>query len=163
MPVPSGSVTTAAGTSYALSGGCFPLECDANNNLKVTLLGQTVACPTGQSIDLATLSSTYSFGTIGPCPDNAVMCGALSCANQCSSHGTCVEGVCYCSLLWSGSDCSVNIGEWLALLQRFSTARFGTGEVTISQKRNLQGAACSIAIVLRCQKGKRGTSLCYRA
>lgn len=34
-----------------------------------------------------------------------------SCPNDCSGHGSCLNGVCVCSGAWAGSDCSVPVTD----------------------------------------------------
>eukprot|EP00879_Flechtneria_rotunda_P020999 GHRR01022115.1.p1 GENE.GHRR01022115.1~~GHRR01022115.1.p1 ORF type:complete len:594 (-),score=223.72 GHRR01022115.1:332-1849(-) len=86
---------------------CYKSTCTAEGQLLLDILGNNVSCPTGQTIDLAkALPNQFTKGTIGPCPDNNVICNSLSCAESCTVGGTCVSGKCYCNLQYTGADCS---------------------------------------------------------
>lgn len=114
VPLGANPLRTVDGGAYDPSSsgsGCFHLSCDAGSNLFVSLLGRSVACPSGQTVNLATaLPGVFTSGTLGPCPDNAGVCSSLGCGACSPRSGRCIEGTCRCSLLYSGADCSVYLG-----------------------------------------------------
>lgn len=85
---------------------CYSTSCTPKGQLQLSILGQTVDCPSGQTIDLAkALPGVFTQGSIGPCPDNAAACGSLACGESCTGDGVCVGGKCYCSLHYTGPGC----------------------------------------------------------
>jgi len=40
------------------------------------------------------------------CDENPLLTGAITCPNNCSNKGTCMNGICKCSGSWNGPDCS---------------------------------------------------------
>lgn len=86
---------------------CYQTQCGPGNTLQLNILGQTIDCPTGQTVDLATaMPNQFKQGSIGPCPDNAAMCGYLSCNESCTVGGLCRDGKCYCNLQYTGTQCA---------------------------------------------------------
>ncbi len=67
----------------------------------------------------------FTTGSIGPCPDNEVVCGTLGCPSACNNQGVCAGGKCYCDLDSTGTACESKIaadgststvpGKWLPL------------------------------------------------
>ncbi|WIA20451.1 hypothetical protein OEZ85_004860 [Tetradesmus obliquus] len=85
---------------------CYSTSCTPKGQLQLSILGQTVDCPSGQTIDLAkALPGVFTQGSIGPCPGNAAACGSLACGESCTGDGACVAGKCYCSLHYTGPGC----------------------------------------------------------
>jgi hypothetical protein len=71
--------------------------------LQIKMLGSTLDCPTGKTLDLAKeLPSRFKQGSIGPCPDNAAACDGLSCGLACAAGGVCRGGKCFCNLQFTG-------------------------------------------------------------
>ncbi|WIA35327.1 hypothetical protein OEZ86_003782 [Tetradesmus obliquus] len=86
---------------------CYKSSCNAQNQLQLSILGNNVTCPSGQTVDLAkALPGQFQKGSVGPCPDNAAMCDSLSCGESCTVGGTCVSGRCYCNLEYTGPGCA---------------------------------------------------------
>ncbi|KIZ07139.1 zinc-metallopeptidase-like protein [Monoraphidium neglectum] len=78
---------------------CYPSSCNDQGVLQLKMLGQTVDCPTGKTVDLSqALPSKFKQGSIGPCPDNAATCASLACGPSCAVGGVCVSGKCHCNL-----------------------------------------------------------------
>ena len=68
------------------------------------MLGSTLDCPTGTTIDLSkALPNKFRHGSVGPCPDNGVVCAGLACGAACSVGGTCSAGRCFCNLMFTGA------------------------------------------------------------
>ena len=72
--------------------------------LQLQMLGETVDCPSGKTIDLAqVLPSKFKQGSVGPCPDNNATCGSLACGPSCAVGGVCRGGDCFCNLQFTGA------------------------------------------------------------
>lgn len=86
---------------------CYKSSCTADGQLQLSILGNNVSCPSGQTVDLAkALPNQFSKGSIGSCPDNKAMCDSLRCGDSCTIGGTCANGKCYCNLEFFGPDCA---------------------------------------------------------
>jgi hypothetical protein len=118
MPVTWPFATTQAQfpDSASLNGAsiqdsrCYDTSCTPSGQLQLSILGNKVDCPSGQTVDLATaLPGVFTQGSIGPCPDNAAACGSLACGESCTGDGVCVAGKCYCSLMYTGPGCRTRI------------------------------------------------------
>lgn len=82
--------------------GCYPSSC-SNGKITLTVNNQQVTCSSAGSV--------LTVGTLQIlCPDPTTFCSYLSqaCVNDCSGHGKCMNGGCFCDLFWSGSDCSTS-------------------------------------------------------
>mmetsp|Transcript_16966 Transcript_16966/g.42574 ORF Transcript_16966/g.42574 Transcript_16966/m.42574 type:complete len:401 (+) Transcript_16966:110-1312(+) len=88
---------------------CYRMSCTEEGLLQLNIAGETLDCPTGAMLDMADLHPAFRGGTLGPCPDNAELCAALACPEDCSAQGRCVDGRCACDLGWVGADCSLRI------------------------------------------------------
>eukprot|EP00873_Tetraselmis_striata_P010218 jgi/Tetstr1/430482/TSEL_020290.t1 len=86
---------------------CYAMRCDAGGRLFVSTAGGWRHCPSGQMLDLA--GHGYLQGTLGPCPDNTVLCRQLACPSHCSGHGHCRDGTCICHLGRAGRACDQDI------------------------------------------------------
>eukprot|EP00882_Tetradesmus_deserticola_P016526 GHRQ01017656.1.p1 GENE.GHRQ01017656.1~~GHRQ01017656.1.p1 ORF type:complete len:264 (-),score=7.23 GHRQ01017656.1:339-1130(-) len=89
---------------------CYETSCTAAGQLQLSILGQKVDCPSGQTVDLAeALPGVFSRGLIGPCPDNAAACGSLACGESCLANGACIAGKCYCDMMFTGPSCGTHV------------------------------------------------------
>jgi hypothetical protein len=85
---------------------CYQSSCTATGVLQYEVLGRTLDCPTGTTLDLAQLMpQSFRSGSIGPCPNNTLMCNTLSCNASCATGGVCNKGQCFCNLMYQGSQC----------------------------------------------------------
>lgn len=78
------------------------------------MLGTDVACSADTEIDLSTkVSDAFATGTSIKCPSAAGIadyCSSLKCSTNCkSTGGDCIDGTCYCGMLYAGDDCSVRL------------------------------------------------------
>lgn len=97
------------GANGAKDAACFNTKC-SNGQLIVSMLGQDMVCPAGQSINLAqAFPGRFLTGSIGPCPPTNSVCQYRGCANCNSMGGECRNGACYCRLVYSGSSCNNNL------------------------------------------------------
>ena len=82
---------------------CFKFDCK-DNQLFLVLGMHNVRCPTGERINVGDLDIDAGFqeGTLGPCPDNEMMCNSMKCPHDCSNNGVCnplsSDGTCGCDL-----------------------------------------------------------------
>lgn len=82
--------------------GCYPSSC-SNGQITITVNGQQLTCSSAGAV--------LSVGSLQVlCPDPSTFCTYLSqgCSNDCSGHGKCMNGGCFCDLFWTGSDCSTS-------------------------------------------------------
>jgi hypothetical protein len=93
-----------------LDSRCYETSCTPTGQLQLSIWGNKVDCPSGQTVDLAkALPGVFEQGLIGPCPDNAAACGSLACGEGCSGDGVCVAGKCYCGLMYTGPGCRTRV------------------------------------------------------
>jgi leishmanolysin len=84
--------------------GCYKSAC-VNGQVVLTISNQTITCPSAGSI--------ISDGSLSiTCPDPTDFCSYLGnrCLNDCSGHGRCMNGGCFCDFFYAGADCSSYTG-----------------------------------------------------
>jgi hypothetical protein len=102
---------------------CYETSCTPTGQLQLSIWGNKVDCPSGQTVDLATaLPGVFDRGLIGPCPDNKAACGSLACGEGCSGDGVCVAGKCYCGLMYTGPGCRTRVTAAGAMLASNSSS-----------------------------------------
>ena len=95
---PGGSMQT---TRSARNGDCFEMGC-ANGVYHIDVLGQSVVCDDRQlTIWLPDVFPNFVSGGI-KCPQKEPVCLTSGCPIDCSGHGWCREGTCYCHLGYTG-------------------------------------------------------------
>ena len=103
---PVGSVSTPDGQS-STDPLCVKMSCTSAGLLRLEIEGVQLDCPSGEDVDVSGLPGWS--GTLGPCPDNALVCSTLSCPNDCGSNGECVDGQCRCFPGYVGDECEKEI------------------------------------------------------
>ncbi|KAF6250762.1 hypothetical protein COO60DRAFT_749723 [Scenedesmus sp. NREL 46B-D3] len=98
--------SAAAGAATISDSRCYEMSCTPAGQLQLSILGNKIDCPAGQTVDLAmALPGVFDQGSVGPCPDNAATCGSLACGESCMGNGVCVAGECYCGMMYTGPGC----------------------------------------------------------
>jgi len=142
--VPSIAVQRYNYSLLPMGAGCFKTRC-SGDSLYVTLLAGTeseteVNCPPGQYIDLVAKTAGkvggYTSGKLGPCPTAGAQvqdfCATLSCPNNCSGQGYCVDGQCSCFTGYEGESCS-QISSSAITISFDTNVNFGGGTATDTQ------------------------------
>ncbi|KAF6252125.1 hypothetical protein COO60DRAFT_1704421 [Scenedesmus sp. NREL 46B-D3] len=108
--------SAAAGAATISDSRCYEMSCTPAGQLQLSILGNKIDCPAGQTVDLATaLPGVFDQGSVGPCPDNAATCGSLACGESCMGNGVCVAGECYCGMMYTGPGCRTRVEPGVAL------------------------------------------------
>mmetsp|Transcript_4218 Transcript_4218/g.11893 ORF Transcript_4218/g.11893 Transcript_4218/m.11893 type:complete len:329 (-) Transcript_4218:255-1241(-) len=86
---------------------CVKMSCTAAGRLRLEVEGVKLDCPSGQNVDVSGVPGWS--GTLGPCPDNDLVCSGLSCPSDCNGNGDCVEGQCRCFPGYTGEECEAEV------------------------------------------------------
>ena len=80
----------------------------------------------GATLSLSDYFVSYTSGSIGPCPDNNLVCQTLACSSSgCGLGGQCVDGHCYCLLGYDGAGCETDLlGDTLGQAAAATTTTF---------------------------------------
>eukprot|EP00951_Prasinocladus_malaysianus_P005624 scaffold39670_cov46-Prasinocladus_malaysianus.AAC.1 len=86
---------------------CVKMTCEGGG-LHLVIGSQATLCPPGGYLEVAEdqASGQASILRIGPCPEPGEICPSLSCPEDCSTNGRCLDGKCQCFLGYTGADCS---------------------------------------------------------
>jgi hypothetical protein len=69
------------------------------------------ACPTGSTVNLATLFATHFSQGLVACPNNSVLCAWSGCSDCDYRYGSCFQGTCQCKVHYFGSNCQTSVAN----------------------------------------------------
>ena len=88
-------------------GDCFNMECNADGSYQIEILNQAFPCQyEHQEILLSDGLEEFVAGGV-LCPNRDLVCSTTGCPKDCSGHGWCYKGNCYCHLGYSGDRATV--------------------------------------------------------